>query len=185
MATGAFRFRWGVSKGGGWLHFTQSYREFLPGTAPPPVFLKVQHQEQAKLVNERLGHLDDFEAHNGQLSHRTYVSRLDALDTVLLPHMPARFAVRSSGIFANAVAYGLVTVVPDNSWTSDQLAAGHGSGVTFGEVTVDANAQALIQVSDEFTGLQEKAMSHRSAWRAAQSLDVLLYKVLGQVASFR
>ena len=145
--------------------------------------LQVQHEEQAKLVHERLGHLGDLEVHTGQLSHRAYVARLGSLDILLLPYMPARYAIRTSGIFAEAVAYGLVSVVPDKSLMSDQLAAGQGSGVTFSEFTADAIVQALIEASDGFDSLKDKAMACRAAWRKAQSLDALLDRILDQVRS--
>jgi len=146
-------------------------------------FLQVQHEEQARLVHERLGHLDDLDVHTGQLSHRAYVSRLDSMDIVLLPYNPARYALRTSGIFAEAAAYGLVPVVPNGTWMSDQLAAGQGSGVAFAEMTAESITQALITASDGFPVLKEKAMAGRSAWRAAQSLDALFDRILDQVAS--
>ena len=147
------------------------------------IFLQVQHEEQARLVHERLGHLEELEIHTGQLSHRAYVSRLETLDIMILPYIPARYAIRTSGIFAEAVAYGLVTVVPDNSWMSDQLAAGQGNGVTFSEMTAESIVAALIKASDGFSGLKEKAEAGRSAWRAAQSLDAFLDRILDQVTS--
>ena len=157
--------------------FVGEYRQDKGGAVLPDViarfraarpdrrfFLQVQNATQAAAVSERIGHLDGLDIHTGQVSHRAYVSRLETLEILLLLYMPDRYALRSSGIFAEAVAHGLVTVVPDKTWMADQLAAGRGAGVTFTDHTAESIAAA-----------------RRDAWRAVECVDALLDRIIERV----
>jgi hypothetical protein len=147
------------------------------------VFLQVQNAEQAGVLSARLKNTAEVQIHLGQLSQRSYIERLQSLDILLLPYMPERYAIRTSGIFAEAVAYGLVPVVPENTWMSDQLAAGWGSGVTFADASAEAITSALIGASDSLPALKKKAMARREAWRAGQSTPALLDAILDRLAA--
>src|SRR5262249_29616429 len=56
---------------------------------------------------------------------------LSRVDIVLLPYDAAQSPLRSSGVFAEAVAAGKVTVVPADTWMSMHLAADRAAGVVF------------------------------------------------------
>ena len=174
--------------------FVGEYRQEKGGAVLPDViarfraarpdrrfFLQVQNATQAAAVSERIGHLDGLDIHTGQLSHRAYVSRLETLEILLLPYMPGRYALRSSGIFAEAVAHGLVTVVPDKTWMADQLAAGRGAGVTFKDHTAESIAAALVAANDTRAVLQAEAATRRDAWRAAECVDAFFDRIIERV----
>jgi hypothetical protein len=115
---------------------------------------------------------------NGHLRHGNFLRRLVASDIMLLPYSLNRYAMRSSYVFAEAVGFGLVTVVPDRTWMADKLAAGHGSGIVFSDFTVEAITRALVAASDAYPELKEKAVAGAAAWRGSHSiantLDTLL-----------
>lgn len=145
------------------------------------IYLQVADEGQAAGLRARLQGVLDVDIHAGQLSQRAWVRRLEALDILLLPYLPERYAIRTSGVFAEAVAYGLVSVVPQKSWMADQLNAGHGGGVTFPEATAEAVTEALIAASDGFPALKDKAMASRAAWRETQSIAALVDRILETV----
>lgn len=145
------------------------------------VFVQVKDEAQAAVLRERLDEVAAIDLHTGQLSQRAFIRRLQALDILLMPYSPERYAIRTSGIFAEAVAYGLVTVVPDKSWMSDRLAAGQGCGVAFSEPTAGSIAEALVRASDDFPALKQKASAGRAAWQREQSLPALLDLILEKV----
>lgn len=118
----------------------------------------------------------------GWADHRVYLQRLLRTDILLLPYHWERYAIRPSGIFSEAVAYGVVPVVPARTWASDKLEAGWGAGTTFGEFSADAMLEALVAASDDFPALKERAAVMKLAWREAQSTAALLDKILAQRA---
>ncbi|MGH6975963.1 MAG: hypothetical protein ACREED_02950, partial [Stellaceae bacterium] len=89
----------------------------------------------------------------GQLSHEVYQKRLLLSDILLLPYLWWRYALRASGVFAEAVGFGIVTVVPDRTWMSDMRAAGWGAGTVFAEPTVENIAAAVSSAIDAYPAL--------------------------------
>jgi hypothetical protein len=150
------------------------FRRKCPGHK---IFLQVQNDTQAGLIQEKLGGAVGVEIHIGHLSQQSYIRRLEMLDILLLPYKPKRYSIRTSGIFAEAVAYGVVPVVPDNTWMSDQLAAERGSGVTFPDASVEGITNALISASERFPELKKDALARSGAWRAEQSTYALWDKI--------
>ena len=157
----------------------QRYCEARPDQ---PVFLQVQNLEEAKRVGEALRDCGNngVQLYAGRLSATAYHQRLETVDILLLPYQQDRYVMRSSGIFAEAVAYGLVTVAPAGTWMADQLAAGWGAGETYSEPSVEAIASALVQASDNCATLKEAATGRREEWRRRQSTLALLDHILSR-----
>ncbi len=141
------------------------------------VFLQVNSSGQADVLRETIGDLTDVIIHVGQLSQRSYIRRLETLDILLLPYMPKRYAIRTSGIFSEAVGYGVVAVVPDNTWMSDQLVAKRGSGVVYSDTSAEGITKALVAASDRYPDFKKKAAARCAAWRTDQSTTALWNKI--------
>jgi len=119
-----------------------------------------------------------FSVYYGEMSHAQYQRHLVAADIVLLPYDWRRYALRGSGVFSEAVGFGIVAVVPDRAWMADNLRAGRGAGTIFAEQSVDSILEALIEASDDHAVLRERARRTMQDWRREHSTAALLEAVL-------
>jgi hypothetical protein len=111
-----------------------------------------------------------------------HLSRVCSTDILLLPYVWSRYALRSSGLFSEAVAHGVVTVVPRNTWMEDMLNAGYGAGTVFAEFSVDSITDALLAASADFPALKARALGCRDAWRRRHSAAAMLDLILNRTA---
>jgi hypothetical protein len=108
---------------------------------------------------------------------------LESLEILLLPYVKDRYVMRTSGIFAEAVTHGIVTVVPRGTWMAEQLGAGWGAGVIFDTVSVDSVVEALTAAIDDYSDLKMTAAACREAWRTRQSTGALLDHILAALGT--
>ena len=146
-------------------------------------FIQTQNDVQARALEKSLrmhggGTVQTFV---GQLSQAGYIKRLKSIEILLMPYLKDRYRMRSSGVFAEAVAYGVVTVAPSGTWMAEQLAAGWGSGVVFDVLSVDSITEALIRASDDYASLKKTAAERSDAWRRAQSTTALIDHILSRL----
>ena len=155
--------------------------ELRPGTS---FALQVYREDVARIVAEGLAPLDSGASRCvvefGQLDHMAYQRRLVRSDILLLPYVWWRYALRSSGVFSEAVGFGLVTVVPDRTWMADCLRNGWGAGVAFAEPTVEEIAQAVLAALDRYPALKEQAVRLSEVWRlrncAARMIEQIIQR---------
>ena len=118
----------------------------------------------------------------GNAAHADYQARLKQTDVVLLPYQAHRYAFRASGVFAEAAAFGIVTVVPDRSWMAEQIAAGLAVGTVFHEWSVDAITRASTAALAQHASLAARAQSRVVEWRRRHSTATMLDKILARLA---
>lgn len=110
--------------------------------------------------------------------HAQFQARLRQSDVLLLAYQWQRYAIRTSGVFSEAVGFGIPTVVPDRTWMSDRLAEGWGAGTVFRDYTVEAIAAAAIAALDARAALRERAARRAAEWRQANcpaaALDLII-----------
>jgi glycosyltransferase involved in cell wall biosynthesis len=144
-------------------------------------FVQVRRAEEADALRRQLQRSAPaarLDAAVGPVSAERYADQLLRSDIAFLPYSWQRYAIRTSGVFAEALACGLPVVVPDNSWMSDQLAQGHGAGETFAEWTPKAMAGALLRAAERIDALHQQALVRSTAWRDAQSIHAYLPRAL-------
>jgi len=131
---------------------------------------------------EKLHHLDidKMTVFDGEMSPPDYADRLNNIDIFLLPYQRERYLFRISAIFAEAVAYGAVVVVPDQTWMAAQLENGFGAGVVFETTSAPDICRALMEASDRFPELSEKAQASAAEWRRTQCTDALVEYVISR-----
>ena len=97
------------------------------------VFIQVRTDEQVKKLREYFPNIirDRIQIYHGQLSQRDYLSRLQSVDLLLMPYLKQRYYLRTSGVFAEAAAYGIPVIVSEGTWMHRMLNNGFGSGVVF------------------------------------------------------
>jgi glycosyltransferase involved in cell wall biosynthesis len=115
---------------------------------------------------------------HGALEPAAYHALMSRADVVLLPYDPALMSLRSSGVFAEAVAAGKVTVVPAGTWMAGHLAEGRGAGVAFDAFNADAISAALGEAVTRLAELSSRARASSPAWRAQQTTSAYLIRVL-------
>jgi SAM-dependent methyltransferase/glycosyltransferase involved in cell wall biosynthesis len=121
---------------------------------------------------------DDMTLFDRELTQTGYANQLKNTDILLLPYQSQRYALRISAVFAEAVAYGVVTVVPADTWMSNQLLLGHGAGVAFENRTVNGICDALISASDSFDELKKSALLSAPSWREHQCTGALVAHII-------
>jgi len=123
--------------------------------------LQVEDRPQAENVAAQLAPISEYGAacdvKFGHVSHEVYLWRVAHSDILLLPYRPKRYALRNSGVFAEAVGFGVVTVVPDRTWMADMLREGWGAGTIFKQATVDGITAALVEAIDARAALSLQA----------------------------
>jgi hypothetical protein len=152
------------------------FAEARPGKR---LIVQADEEEQARAMADRLAPCKSpYSVYFGQLGHAPYQRHLVQSDIVLLPYDWRRYALRASGIFSEAVGFGIVAVVPDRTWMADNLKARRGGGTIFREQTVASILEALIEASDDHAALRERALNSMQAWRRMHSTAALLEKIL-------
>jgi glycosyltransferase involved in cell wall biosynthesis len=144
-------------------------------------FVQVRQAGEADVLRRQLQNAAPaarLDVQVGPLPTEGYVGQLLRSDIAFLPYSWQRYAIRTSGVFAEAAACGLPVVVPDNTWMSDQLAQGHGAGETFAEWTPQAMTGALLRAAERIAALHQQALVCSTAWRSAQSIHAYLPRVL-------
>jgi hypothetical protein len=114
----------------------------------------------------------------GTATHPDYQARLTQSDVVFMPYQAHRYALRASGVFGEASAFGIVTVVPNRTWMSEQLAAGLGAGTVFDDWSVDAITHACLEALAQYPVLAQRAISGKTEWRRRHSTATMLDKIL-------
>ena len=116
--------------------------------------------------------------HRGEMSQEEYQSAMSRADLVLLPYLPAGYALQTSGVFSEAMAMGKVSVIPDGTWMA-AMARKHGGGaVMFPRFEVAAIAEASCRALQALPGLTREMEGIRSAWRESMGMKAFLQRIL-------
>jgi glycosyltransferase involved in cell wall biosynthesis len=119
----------------------------------------------------------------GPFTRTEYYGLLAGSDVVLLPYRAERYRVRTSGVFAEALALGKVVVAPSGSWMEERLAEGYGAGVLFEEFEPESMASALVDALSRLDALSAKARERAPRWRADQCLEAFFDRLLDELAA--
>lgn len=116
--------------------------------------------------------------HRGEMSQEEYQSAMSRADLVLLPYLPAGYALQTSGVFSEAMAMGKVSVIPDGTWMAD-MARKHGGGaVMFPRFEAAAIAEASCRALQALPELTREVEGIRSAWRESMGMKAFLQRIL-------
>ncbi len=105
---------------------------------------------------------------------KDYEAALAGADLALFPYEVIPYRQRTSGVFAEAVAFGKPVVVAPGTWMAEQLEAGHAAGVVSGDVRAESFARAIARCMDELESLQQRARAKSGAWRKLVSLEAFI-----------
>lgn len=146
--------------------------------------LQVSRQNFADEVRQQIGlalgasAANELRIHVGQLSQGDFVRRLASSRLALLPYVPTRYALRGSGVFAEALGYGVPVVAPAASWMHDCLAAGRGAGLVFQQYTPAGIARTVLDAFVKIELLERQAAEKAESWRSIHHASTVL-RLLG------
>jgi glycosyltransferase involved in cell wall biosynthesis len=107
-----------------------------------------------------------------------YYSLISRADILLSPSCRSAFRARSSGTLTEAIALGIPTIVPANTWLASQQPAG--GGESYENETL--LAQAVRRVCDGYNGYLTKAEAAREQWLQTHSPGRLVEALLARHA---
>lgn len=112
------------------------------------------------------------------ISRADYVTSLRSCDLVVLPYEPQAYAMRASGIFADALAMARPVVAPDRTWLSDRLAEGWGAGEVFDPSDPSGLLNAVERALQRLDELRTASMTTYKRWRDTQSVRAYIHQIL-------
>lgn len=126
-----------------------------------------------RLANHPSGAVQLFGV-DAPLSPEAYYDLVSAADVVVLPYEQKRYQSASSGTLAEAIAAGLPTVVPAESWMSTQIPRGAG------EVFHDQASfiEAVERVIGDYESYRRQAQAHRERWLSRHTPEALVAQLV-------
>ena len=149
-----------------------------------PGALHTEEREPAMLA--ALAELEAYPADVVERPHRDgfvpaedYYTLLSSADVVLCPYDATAYRARSSGVFAEAVAAGKPTIVPNDTWMASEQPPGTG------ETYTDARGllRALRRVCGDYPAYRAAADAASGRWGARHTPENLLASLLGETAA--
>ena len=151
----------------------------------PALHMIVQHsrpedeQETTATLQELAAFTDQLEVLTGVQDDAAYAALLDRIDMLVLPYQPEFYTNRISGLAADAIANGVVTVVPQRTMMSMLLEeVGGGGGGMFADWNASSIATAVSQCIDRFNDLARAAHAAAMDWDRLNGPDRHVRQVL-------
>ncbi|MDA8231420.1 MAG: glycosyltransferase [Magnetospirillum sp.] len=120
--------------------------------------------------------------HEGRLNAQDYYALMARADISLFPYLGVRFRIQSSGVFAEAVAFGTVPVVPAGTWMAG-IVERHGMGAVFDPSSSDDLCAAIGRTLSGLDALKQRAAAFAVEWHRINSpenyLDVMGRRIGG------
>jgi glycosyltransferase involved in cell wall biosynthesis len=113
---------------------------------------------------------------------KAYERAWGGADIALFPYEAIPYRQRTSGVFAEAVAYGIPVVVTPGTWLAEQIEAGRAAGTIADAFDPDSIARAIARCVADLGILRQAARSVSDAWRRTSSLPAFVDFVEGEIA---
>lgn len=134
----------------------------IQGNVPVNGMTRKARQVREALLNARPNGVDVVD---GPLDSDAYMDLMLRSDVLLIPYSPIHYAARSSGVFVEAVAAGIPTVHPRESWmgrnAADKLGVGYSNPIDL--------TQGLENLIDHYPRYEQFSREYSSGWRERHS----------------
>lgn len=138
----------------------------IQGNLPAGGSTRVARRIKASLSNKKL---PGIEILDGPLDSDAYREFILNSDIILIPYCPKRYAARSSGIFAEALAAGVPTIYPRASWMENNAAG----SLALGYQSQAELAESLKNVLKNYQVYQSASLGYCEQWREVHSAKKL------------
>jgi glycosyltransferase involved in cell wall biosynthesis len=119
----------------------------------------LEAREKIKALEKDVDYIDRI------LESEEYYENMRRADAVLLPYFPETYRKRTSGILAEALAFGKPVVVPEGTWMERQIAEYGHCGVVMDRYDEGGLEEAIEAVLDNREEYQDRAMAASARWR--------------------
>lgn len=170
----------------GFLLLPQIARRCVEANSDLSFYIQISHEFTNPKWNKAVAEMraiPNVQLHSGPLSTAEFAQQLLHSDVILLPYDHRAYGAKTSGIFAEAVAFGKVTVVPEGTWMAANLENGRGAGTAFGDYSPQSIAAAVGAAVDKLDELRAKAEERADAWRREQSVAAFLDRMQSQLGA--
>jgi hypothetical protein len=113
--------------------------------------------------------------------HQYYVA-LNSADLGLFPYEVIPYRKRTSGVFAETVAYGKPVVATRGTWMAEQIEAGHAAGTIFEDLQPDSIVLAIARCVADLKSLQQSARARSIEWRKKSGISAFVDFIEKQIA---
>lgn len=145
----------------------------IQGNLPSGAATRSAVRAKEALSSRKLGGVEVLE---GPLNSDSYRDLLLGSDVVLLPYSTANYAARSSGVFAEAVAAGIPTIHPRDSWMGRNSARMPKNGY----IAIDQIAGELMAVLQDYQRHEAASREVSKKWRTTHSAKRLTQILLNK-----
>jgi glycosyltransferase involved in cell wall biosynthesis len=145
-------------------------RRLRAATPPDALSFAFQSYGASDEVLAALSPSDKVRLFSEPLGEEDYEAFVASIDLMLIPYMDSSYRAQTSGVFSEAMALGVPTIVPEDSWMADQLAVS-GAGLTFRGGDEEDLARACMQAIDSYPALRARASEAAAAWRAYHNAE--------------
>jgi len=143
----------------------------IQGNFPADGGTRVARRAKIDLGNKKFTGVDVLE---GPFDSEVYRSLVCNSDIVLLPYCAKSYQARSSGIFSEALAAGVPTIFPTESWM-----ARNASGILAGGYKGPAQlVNCLIEMLQDYPANQKASLEYSRQWREKHSPELLVQRLL-------
>jgi glycosyltransferase involved in cell wall biosynthesis len=106
------------------------------------------------------------------LDRSAYYELLRRADVAVQPYEAPPYRRMSSGIFAEAVAFGCAGVVPAGTWMARMVTEGRGAGLVFDRLDPESVTAAVRSAVAGLAELRPRAEAAVGPWRATQNVGL-------------
>lgn len=118
----------------------------------------------------------------GAVDRDDYLAALSTADLALFPYEVIPYRQRTSGVFAESVAFGIPVLATAGTWMEEQIRTGRAAGVVFDDLTPGAIAGAVANAVADLDALRARAAALTGAWRSTVSLTAFVTRVEEAIA---
>jgi hypothetical protein len=116
------------------------------------------------------------------MSLSEYNTALSSADIALFPYEVIPYRKRTSGVFAEAVAFGKPVAATRGTWMAKQIEAGRAAGTIFEDLEPNSIARAIARCVVNLKSLQHSAQALSIEWREKACLSAFVDFMEEQIA---
>jgi glycosyltransferase involved in cell wall biosynthesis len=110
-----------------------------------------------------------------------YYDALTSADLALFPYQVVPYRKRTSGVFAEAVAFAKPVVATAGTWMAAQIGAGRAAGTVIADLEADSAAQAIASCVADLPALERSAAALSVQWRATEGMPAFVSLIAQEI----
>jgi hypothetical protein len=110
----------------------------------------------------------------------TYYGWIERAGMVALPYLSKKYNASTSGIFVEALCFGVPVVCPAESWMADEMEEARKQGFSIGEIfsSLDALPAACDRIARDIDTYRKSVENFAAQWRRTHNADECVKRLL-------